>query len=341
MISAIGRVHRIKPRSYLAALLAAVSVAAPASAATSQEGLSDLVTIDQSGRSRHFVLHNVGVRGWSIYDISRDGHRLVFARAGLYVARVDGRDVHKVAIPGSGIAAAVWSPDERKLAVVTAGGLWAIDVSTGAASHVSTDANDPAWSPDSRRLVFLGRWDTNTGSGVLTVANVNGTGRRELAPFGSGMDVAWSPRGNLIAYATAPTGAIGTRRVTVVSVATRATRTVGPGLQPAWSPDGRRLVYVALLGHTYAARRALRIVSASGGRGRVVDEAPYLAFPQWSPDGASLAYVGRAGRSDEIFVGSTTERQRRQVTHERDAILDGVLWLPGGRQLLYLREPPG
>src|SRR4051812_42418178 len=81
----------------------------------SQEGEANLLQIRSDGTRRVVVLANVGVRGWDVRDLSPDRRRLVFSHGCLCVASVSGSYVHRLRVPGTGVAAAVWSPDGTKI----------------------------------------------------------------------------------------------------------------------------------------------------------------------------------------------------------------------------------
>src|SRR6266545_1981482 len=71
----------------------------------------------------------------------------------------------------------------------------------GSGMHLfSIDARDPAWSPDSRRLAFVGGFDTATLSGRVSVADVDGTHRRALGARDAAAHPAWASDGALVAY---------------------------------------------------------------------------------------------------------------------------------------------
>jgi len=144
-----------------------------------------------------------------------------------------------------------WSPSGEKLAyrafTETSGpGLYIRDFKTGGDYLVARGARGgsiPRWSPDGRRVAFRD-WDPVTQREWLVVLDLV-TGRRRIVarPEGKGKDlywVAWSPRGNLMAWA-------GRGWLGVLDTASWKARTLLSGrdawLTPTrvWSPDGSRL----------------------------------------------------------------------------------------------------
>jgi dipeptidyl aminopeptidase/acylaminoacyl peptidase len=96
------------------------------------------------------------------------------------------------------------SPDGARIAYVYANNdIHVMNADGGGVKRITTDGNDnqdPAWSPDNKRIVFSGRGAQNKPD--LFVVNSDGTGRRNLTntPNISESDPAWSPDGSQIAY---------------------------------------------------------------------------------------------------------------------------------------------
>jgi TolB protein len=102
----------------------------------------------------------------------------------------------------------------------------------------------PAWSPNSRQIVFV---SDRSGSQQLYVMDATGLNTRRLAAQGGQKDdPAWQPgRGELIAY-TASTGG-NNFDIFVYDLTTdrayQLTRGRGRKEAPTWSPDGRQLAF--------------------------------------------------------------------------------------------------
>ncbi|HZO60177.1 MAG TPA: LpqB family beta-propeller domain-containing protein [Solirubrobacterales bacterium] len=132
----------------------------------------------------------------------------------VFVVRVPGGRARRLRTSAA-LSAPSWSPDGRRIVANGEGGLWVINVATGAAREiVSSEAGEsfgPAWSPNGRWIAFI-RTESTTGSGEpplgssqLWRARPDGSGQRQLTHL-AGTDViqrpAWSPDGRRLALIT-------------------------------------------------------------------------------------------------------------------------------------------
>ncbi len=220
------------------------------------------------------------------------------------------------------------SPDGRRLAWTQSDALY-----TALGTPVALEGqgphldSDPAWSPDSRSLVFLsdaGR----PGQKQLWLLAPGSSAAKLLAPLNGFADrPRWSPDGKRIAFlymegasgggplgaAPALTGAIDTaihnQRIAVADV---EKGTVSQVSTPAlhiydfdWSPDGTRFVATAAPGpgdNNWWIARIYVIDAGSGSAKPIYQPGMQVAIPRWSPDGRRVSFI-EGTMSDEGFHG--------------------------------------
>ena len=324
----------------LLALLAAVAaVAGSSAAATASAPVPHVASIALDGTDVRILS---GSEPATSPRVARDG-RILFFRGpafpwDLWMMNGDGSGARRVASYPEGYGPITWSPtgaaftttdwdpspcsyDSRNCAIAE---IHVHDAATGAVRARLRSrfrgAYDHSWSPDGRRIAALGELDMDLSAYTVEIANANGTGRRVLVRtrFPNWLQqVAWSPRGDRIAYVQrgwiwfvrpaggkpervtrgkgllwSPRGhllySVGGKRFLLDPVTKRSRLLfLGPG-EAAWSPDGKLLAYREGLaeGVTW-----ITLVRASDGRLlrtlKIPGEVTALAF---DPGGTRLVY---------------------------------------------------
>jgi TolB protein len=157
------------------------------------------------------------------------------------------------------------SPDGSEVAFTSPDGLEVADV---AGTHVHALAplgNCPQWSPDGRRILYVGNGGdllavpATGGPSVPLTAQAVGCG---YSPFNFG----WSPDGRRVALIDPPGG-----RLSVIDVATQKSRLLEAFRHVAgfaWSPDSSRLLVAAR--PTPSACTSLWSIDAGGAHARLI-----------------------------------------------------------------------
>ncbi len=139
----------------------------------------------------------------------------------------------------------------------------------------------PSFAPTSRELVFT---SDRTGTPQIYRMDVDGAGVQRITFAGNYNETArWSPRGDLIAYASRE---IGFQIFTISLSDNRERRITDPGsnLDPSWSPDGMKLVYTSVQG----GKSAIWTSNWDGSGARQLTFGLDASQPQWGPAQALL-----------------------------------------------------
>jgi Tol biopolymer transport system component len=242
-----------------------------------------------------------------------------------------------------GIVSPALSPNGKQVVFEALNQLWLMDIG-GKPRQLTHDRfykEDPAWSPDGRRIAYS---SDKAGTENLYVMDVSTGSEQRVTTSDDSAQVsaAWSPDGSALAYQD-QFGATYT-----IHLASGARKQVVPALfapsKPSWSADGRTLAIGALRPYTRRFREGtsqILTVDIATGSQTFTEPAPFHSLstrgedgPLYSPDGKSVAFVMdsllwiRPVDANGIPTGAA-----RQVNRE---VTDAPTWSGDSKQLLYL-----
>jgi Tol biopolymer transport system component len=298
----VADVPRIRVRARRRGLAAAALLLATCSLAAAGSGL---------GAS---TLPRNGLIAFQVYGDSES------PRDGIYLVNADGSGLHRLANQLRNSAAPRWSPDGRRLLLLSVGEqaqtLYVIGPDgSSRETLLSARRGRPApgyasWSPDGRRIaVARGRACERIVCDANLYVFTLGTHRlRKVADDVTGISPpAWSPDGRRIAFTNAHDG-----RLYLTTLAGHSVRffVQTPGLTafPAWTPDSRRLSF-----SSFAATTRTYVIGVNGGNLHQILRAGDAAA-DWSPDGRSVTFSH--GSTGDIYVADASGRHARRLTHD-------------------------
>jgi len=193
-----------------------------------------------------------------------DGTAVVFQQTDLgnsdiYIQRID----ESTATNLTGDSAAVdtqpsVSPDGKWIAFRSSrdgGGIFVMGIQGDSVRRIAgTDTFNPSWSPNGKEIVYatesvsFNPYARSSNNSQLWIAEV-ATGQRRQLPAPDGVQPAWSPNGQRIAYWSIPATGGGQRDLWTISTQgadpVRVTNDSATDWNPVWSADGRYLYFAS------------------------------------------------------------------------------------------------
>jgi Tol biopolymer transport system component len=147
------------------------------------------------------------------------------------------------------------------------------------------------WSPDGQRVLMIRQAFSGDTNFHIWVANVDGSGLRQVTFGSSATDPAWAPDGHTIVYVGSD--ALYTLNVdNPLDTPHKVPGTDGTENAPAWSPDG---ALIAFSHYNSGAIDEIDVVAPDGSGEHAIVTASSTALqeiqPAWSPDGSRVFYA--------------------------------------------------
>jgi Tol biopolymer transport system component len=150
----------------------------------------------------------------------------------------------------------------------------------------------PTWSPDGKRIAFVGSIGDNRNYGI-GVMDSDGSNRKMITSGGRNVSPTWSPDGRRILFASDRDGseALYLMNPDGSNVVRLTVPVGGPTLRPfspTWSPDGKQIAFISSVeGNT-----EIYVMNADGSGSIQLTDTPEIEqYPKWSPDDKHILYI--------------------------------------------------
>jgi len=295
---------------------------------------------------------------------SPDGEHVAFRSerdgGGIFIMARTGEGVRRVTNRGF---RPTWSADGTELAFVTEnvemnpgnsnsqGQLWVARVAGGEPRRILTsDANQPAWSPHGQRIAFAHRLGGNVAAGNIWTVAANGG---DPIPLTQDRARDWSPTwsrdGRYLYFSSNRSGSMNLWRVPVDEASGKARGPAEPVTTPATylahptlSGDGSHVAYTSAQVSVNIQRIGFNpaTLTTTGDPTFVTTGSRQWSSPDPSPDGQWVAFYTLTQPDGDVYMAHPDGSALRQVT--ADTAIDRLpRWSPDGKWLAFFSTRSG
>ena len=206
-------------------------------------------------------------------------------------------------------------------------------------THNLVDDQEPRWSPDARRVVFIRSCcGSRAHRSQIYVMRADGTGARNISGRHDDLNPAWSPDGKLIAFRTRggvlwvmnPNGS--NRREVRTAKGNRINSITD---FPVWSLDGTEIDFTGADPDTFdTPKGGVWAVNVTTGALRMLFRQEFVLL-EWSPDGRRMLLFDRRG----LEVARADGTHRTLLKRRAESVFR-CTWSPNGRKLACVEHFP-
>jgi Tol biopolymer transport system component len=221
--------------------------------------------------------------------------------------------------------------------------IWGANDDGSAQRRLATNAATPQVTPDGQTVFFQTTDANRTDLRQMPVAG--GPAKTVVRGLQYGIQTI-SPDGAYLLVNTGPLN--GAQKLTLLTVATGATRTIATGYfyGASFAPDGTQFAYSRARGQSFKARNDVYLAAVAGGAPRNLTSDGHSAYPVWGPTQIAFSrwrlHYGpkraESGPAYNITVINPDGSGRRNVTNTKvPYLLSGLIatdWSADGTKLL-------
>ncbi len=215
---------------------------------------------------------------------------------------------------------------------------------------VLAEFGTPRWSPDDRRIAFVGAIEIAFSRAVYVV-DIEAGEPKTVASAQNIQGLAWTPDGSRLVYASS---AGSTMAYPPIFNLRTVSRDGGPERQLTFGDVSYVEPDIASVGKLFVSRVRMQSdiwkIPVSGSPAdnvlnatRITRQTGQVQTPSASPDGKEVVYLSDSGGHVNVWVAKVDGTNARQITFERDPTetIGIPLWSPAGDRIVIIRSKAG
>ena len=217
-------------------------------------------------------------------------------------------------------------------------GIWLVNTETGDSQPLISGFELPSWSPDGKKLALMsGSQIFTVEVPSLEPAHVDTNSLQQLTTEGGNFYPAWSPDGEWIAYdrTFSYPELSEVAGIWAVNLDGNNKVKIAQGRFPNWSPDGNYVIFVGLYNEIYRVNRNdTSTVTQLTSLNHIDKYATDNRNPKYSPDGTEIAFYSKPRTGPPaIWVMNSDGSNLRKVSPDYAWRFD---WSPDGDKIVFL-----